>query len=114
MKKFDLTTLVGINLANNYVQGIIYDPKTPETMIPSFYELLKLLLGGLFGNKEQKEQSEAIEKLIEAGKREGVDEMEVTIRTTKGLKLNIPEAEEIKVDTTLGSDEKIKLRIRYK
>ena len=39
--------------------------------------------------------------------------MEITIQNSRGLKLNIP-AEEAQIDTVIGSDEKMHIRVKYK
>ena len=103
MRTFDLTTQVGRNIAKDYVSSYLRY---------GIYGILYKIAKDIFDSDSVKKQSEAIEKLIVAGRKEGVDEMEIKIENSKGLKLKI--SEDIKVDTILGSDEKIKLRIKYK
>ena len=103
MRTFNLTTQNGKDDAKKYLESCF------RYTIPGIlYKIAK----DIFDSDSSKKQSEAIEKLIVAGRKEGVDEMEITIDNTKGFKIQTPE--DIKVETILGSDEKIKLRIKYK
>lgn len=53
------------------------------------------------------------EALIEKGYRDGVDEMEVTVDNSTGVKINIP-TDKCSVDTLVGTKDKMTLRIKYK
>ena len=40
--------------------------------------------------------------------------MEITLDNKKGLHFNAPIDESIKIETVLGSDEKVRIRVKYK
>jgi len=67
----------------------------------------------IFSNDTIKAQQEAAEKLIIAGKANGVDEMEITVNNTRGFKINIP-VDGVKIDTAVGADEKMIIKVKYK
>ena len=58
-------------------------------------------------------QKETAEKLIQRGKENGVSEMEITIDNKRGFKLNVP-VEGVQIDTRLGADEKMHVKVKYK
>lgn len=55
-----------------------------------------------------------MKKLIEAGKANGVDEMEIKLDNKKGLHIDAPIDEKCKIDTVIGSDEKVTIKVKYK
>ena len=67
----------------------------------------------IFSNGTLKAQQEAAEKLIEKGKENGVDEMEITVDNTRAFKLNVP-GNDVKIVTMLGADEKMHIKVKYK
>ena len=81
--------------------------------------VLKIIEKGLdkiFGNGPEsldKSKRETIECLIRSGKEQGVDEMEIKTKDTRGLKLNIP-TEDIKVDFVAGNDNETIIKVKYK
>lgn len=109
MKKFenfDLTNSKGIQKIAELISPLAISNPTlflAKYAIDKFTDL----------TKSWETQKDVIEKLIKRGKNEGVDEMEITIQNSRGLKLNIP-AEEAQIDTVIGSDEKMHIRVKYK
>jgi hypothetical protein len=75
--------------------------------------LVKIVLDKLFLTDTTKAQQETAIILIEKGKESGVDEMEITVDNTSGFKLNIP-VDDIKIDTMVGADEKLHIKVKYK
>ncbi len=79
MKKFDLTTQSGLVLAQNFLG---------QTLITSPILILgKYIFDKLFSTPE--EQGKVVRDLIEKGKKEDVDEMEIELIDKGGLNLNI-------------------------
>lgn len=101
MKKFDLTTEEGLS-------SIL------RTACPLPYLLVKggkeILSRNSNSVQKQKEMAEA---LIEKGYRSGVDEMEIIVDNSTGVKINIP-TDKCSVDTSIGANDKMTLRIKYK
>ena len=73
----------------------------------------KYVFKKLFSNDTIKAQQEAAESLIKKGKDNGVDEMEITVDNTRGFKLNVP-IDDVKIDTMVGADEKMHIKVKYK
>lgn len=73
----------------------------------------KYVLEKLFSNDTIKAQQEAAESLIKKGKENGVDEMEIIVDNTRGFKLNVP-MDDVKIDTMVGADEKMVIKVKYK
>lgn len=63
--------------------------------------------------EELKIQQQAVEKLIEQGHEQGVDNMQIKINHTKGFKLNLP-TDKFKIETIMGEDKSITLNVKYK
>ena len=105
METFDLTTKDGMEIAKKYV--LSYFELTPVGML---YKLGKII----FDSDRVKKQGKTVEDLIKVGKEKGVDEMEITLDNKKGLHFDAPIDEGIKIDTVLGSDEKVRIRVKYK
>lgn len=100
MKKFDLTTEMGMKVIRNN--------------FPIPYLMYKIGNSILSRNTESvQKQKEMVEALIEKGYREGVDEMEITVDNTTGIKINIP-TDKCQVDTSVGANDKLTLRVKYK
>jgi len=98
-KKYDLT--------KKEVLDVVY------LMFP-IIKIGKDLIDSIFNNTETiSKQQEAAEALIKRGKEEGVDEMEITLDNNKGFKLNVP-IEGVKIDTLIGSNDKMTLKVKYK
>jgi hypothetical protein len=115
MEKYDLTNkkelvkvakkLMSGPFANNLIAG--------NHAIPNIWELGKMVLDKLFPSEMQELQKDTAEQLIKRGKEEGVDEMEITIKNSRGFKLNIPD-DGLKIDTLIGADEKMHIKVKYK
>ena len=101
METFDLTTKDGMEMANKYFE------LTPVGML---FKIGKMI----FDSDSVKKQGKVAEDLIKVGKEKGVDEMEIILDNKKGFHFNAPIEEGIKIETALGSDEKIKIRVKYK
>ena len=105
METFDLTTKDGMEIAKKYV--LSYFELTPVGML---YKLGKII----FDSDRVKKQGKTVEDLIKVGKEKGVDEMEITLDNKNGFHFDAPIDEGIKIDTVLGSDEKVRIRVKYK
>lgn len=105
MEIFDLTTKDGMEIAKKYVLN--YFELTPVGML---YKIGKMI----FDSDSVKKQGKTVEDLIKAGKEKGVDEMEIILDNKKGFHFDAPIDEGIKIDTVLGSDEKVRIRVKYK
>ena len=68
----------------------------------------------IFDSNSAEKQGKIAEDLIKVGKERGVDEMEITLDNKKGFHFDAPIDEGIKIDTVLGSDEKVRIRVKYK
>ena len=73
------------------------------------YKLIK----NIFDSDTSSRQIEAAKKLIKQGKESGVDAMEIKTKALKGFKSNLP-IEGCEIDTTLGSDEQMIIKVKYK
>lgn len=71
------------------------------------------LIKKLFSTDTIKAQQVTAEKLIEQGKDSGVDEMEIVVDNTRGFKLNVPIEKDVKIDTVIGADEKMHIKVKY-
>lgn len=105
METFDLTTKDGMEIAKKYVLSYF-----ELTTVGMLYKLGKII----FDSDRVKKQGKTVEDLIKVGKEKGVDEMEITLDNKKGLHFDAPIDEGIKIDTVLGSDEKVRIRVKYK
>ena len=105
MEIFDLTTKDGMEIAKKYVLN--YFELTPVGML---YKIGKMI----FDSDSVKKQGTTVEDLIKVGKEKGVDEMEIILDNKKGFHFDAPIDEGIKIDTVLGSDEKVRIRVKYK
>ena len=101
MERFDLTTKDGMEMAKKYFE------LTPVGML---FKIGKMI----FDSDSVKKQGKTVEDLIKVGKEKGVDEMEIILDNKKGFHFNAPIEEDTTIETTLGSDEKIKIRVKYK
>ena len=105
MEIFDLTTKDGMEIAKKYVLN--YFELTPVGML---YKIGKMI----FDSDSVKKQGKTVEDLIKVGKEKGVYEMEIILDNKKGFHFDAPIDEGIKIDTVLGSDEKVRIRVKYK
>ena len=101
----DLTTKEGISKTLSLVAF---------TSIPLLYLAIKLYDKIKISQQEElKIQQQAVEKLIEQGHEQGVDNMQIKINHIKGFKLNLP-ADKFQIDTTMGEDKSMTLNVKYK
>ena len=98
---YDLTTQSGIDKALMVLEGL----NNPLSMALKF-------LKDLLSSNDPEKQAEVVKELIESGRRQGVDEMEITLENHKGFKLDIP-LEDVKINSSLGSDGKIHLKVKF-
>ena len=103
METFDLTTKDGMEIAKKYVLSYF-------GLTGMLYKLGKII----FDSDRVKKQGKTVEDLIKVGKEKGVDEMEITLDNKNGFHFDAPIDEGIKIDTVLGSDEKVRIRVKYK
>src|SRR5574344_1011003 len=107
MEIFDLTTRKGMQkLAKAY--GVCC---FPQSFLAKF---AFKLIGSFMGSEATKQQSLAAEQIIQKGKENGVNEMELIVNNTKGFRLKYPAEEGMNIDTTIGSDEKMHIKVKYK
>ena len=106
MEKYDLTKKSG------YDKAIALLNVYSMTFFPmlTVYKVAKWI----FDSNSAEKQGKIAEDLIKVGKERGVDEMEITLDNKKGLPFDAPIDEGIKIDTVLGSDEKVRIRVKYK
>lgn len=82
-------------------------------LIPEAFKLGDYLLKSVFGTDRTETQAEMAERIIKKGKEDGVDEMDITMDNSKGFKLNLP-IEGVDIETKIGTDEKMHVRVKYK
>ena len=116
MEKYDLTNkseLVKVTkelMSGPFAKTLL----ATNPMIPVITEFGKIVLDKMFSTETLKLQKETAEQLIKRGKEEGVDEMEITVKNSRGFKLNMPIDESVKIDTMIGADEKMHIKVKYK
>ena len=109
MKNFDLTTQKGMESVKKYIG----DNATLFAVNPVL-GLGKYVIDKIFdSSKTYEAQREVAVELIKKGKENGVDEMEITMENNRGGKFNIP-VEDAKIDASVGTDEKLHVRVKYK
>lgn len=110
MEKFDLTSKEGLRKVAKFYRrnGLGY-------CFPQLFLAKKLLdlVDLVMGSEASMQQAQAAEKLIQKGKEEGVDEMEIIINNNKGFHFECP-IEDVNISTNLGSDEKMHIKVKYK
>ena len=110
-KSYDLTKP---NVLKSVLNSIL--PQSPTDsifLLNSQMYLAKKALEYILKSDTTTQQTEAARSLIIQGKEANVDEMEIKIENTKGFKLDIP-IEDVKVDTIIGADEKMSIKVKYK
>ncbi len=108
MNKYDLTTQSGLQLAKGAIMDgfMNYNP-----LIGLAYKaIIKLIDSGKDSIEVQRKTAEA---LIKQGKDSGADEIEIKLKTTNGFKLKVP-LEECNIDTMLGNDNEMTIKVKYK
>lgn len=101
VKTFDLTTERGVRSIIGFI---------PSSLL---VVLIGYLLKSIFDSRRTETQSQIAESLIKKGKEDGVDEMEITMDNTRGFKFKVP-IEGVNVETQLGTDEKMHVKVKYK
>lgn len=110
-KTYDLTKN---DVLNSVLKGLMpKDNFEKVLMLNPYAYLAKKGLEYIFNSDTSTKQAEAAKSLIIQGKQEGVEEMEITLNNSKGFKLNIP-FEDVKIDTLLGSNETMIIKVKYK
>lgn len=99
-KSFDLTTNIGKKVALSYLRG--------GPMMLAF-SIIKEIISSI-GTREQ---GKVVEQLIKSGKEQGVDEMEIKVKNTKGLDFSAP-FEGIDIKLMVGSKEDTIVKVKYK
>lgn len=102
MKHYDLTTKEGLLLAKELLSNV-------NPIIAIVAKLSEKILN----SDSSKEQAKVAGELIKQGKENDVDEMEITLRNTKGVDLKIP-TEGVDVTMTVGANETTTLKVKYK
>lgn len=98
---WDLTNLKELKMA----ESIFKD----QPVLYIGYKLIK----NIFDSDTSSRQVEAATKLIKQGKESGVDALEITTKAVKGFKFNLP-IDGCKIDTVLGADEQMTIKVKYK
>lgn len=116
MEKYDLTNK---NELIKVIKDIMSGPFTnallaANPLFPVIAEFGKFVLDKIYSTETLKLQKDTAESLIKRGKENGVDEMEITVKNSRGFKLNVPIDDGIKIDTTIGADENVHIRVKYK
>lgn len=102
MKKFDLTTKEGINdVVRNFI------------CINPMFALGKYVIDKIFIESEDK-QRELAEKIIIEGKKQGVDELEIKVKNFRGVNFNLPIDDNVKIESSLGANNEMKIKVKYK
>ena len=100
-KSFDLTTENGLKTARKFITGV-------SLLIIA---LVKIFLSER--KESQLRQSRIAEELIKRGKENGVEEMDITMKDTSGININIP-IDGVKIETFVGHDNTITMNVKYK
>ena len=116
MASFNLTTQNGFNIAKDFLlsnkSGILDFIQNPATA------LIKMALEKGYDLLTQKDKIEAqkdmVSTLIKQGKENGVDNMEITVDNTVGLSFNGSQIDGCPIKATLGSNDKMTIKVQYK
>lgn len=116
MEKYDLTNKKELV---NVITELMDSPfgTVLVAVNPLFPVILKfggMILDKIFSTETLKLQKDTAESLIKRGKENGVDEMEITMKNSRGIKFNVPIDDGIKIDTMIGADEKMHIKVKYK
>ena len=116
MASFDLTTQNGFNTAKDFLSsnksGILDFIQNPATA------LIKMALEKGYDLLTQKDKIEAqkdmVSTLIKQGKENGVDNMKITVDNTVGLSFDGSQIDGCPIKATLGSNDKMTIKVQYK
>lgn len=97
-KSFDLTTNIGKKVALSYLCG------GPMMLALSIIKEI---------TSATQKQGKVVEQLIKSGKEQGIDEMEIKVKNTKGLDFSAP-FEGIDIKLMVGSKEDTIVKVKYK
>lgn len=116
MEKYDLTNKNElIKVTKDIMSGPFANALLAvNPLIPVIMEFGKMVLDKIYSTETLKLQKDTAEALIKRGKENGVDEMEITVTNNRGIKLNVPIDDGIKIDTMIGADEKMHIKVKYK
>ena len=102
MKKFDLTTKEGINeVFSSFI------------CINLMFALGKYFIDKFFIDSEDK-QRELAEKIIIEGKKQRVDELEIKVKNFRGASLNLPLDDSVKIESRIGTNNEMTIKVKYK
>ena len=89
--------------------------KELEKIIELFpwYAIVKYVVDKVFSSDTAKTQKKIAEKLIEKGKEQGVDEMEIILDNTRGFKMNSP-VDDVDANIMVGEDGKLHIKVKYR
>lgn len=107
MKKYDLTSSKGLQNAMKYIGDNVFTINPAlglaKYVVDKFSDL----------SKSWESQRDTALELIRKGKEQGVDEMEITMSNKRGFRLNAP-VDGVNIDTMIGADEKMHVKVKYK
>ena len=114
VRHFDVTTLERRKFAEKMLDEILYFwlfPYYPEYIAIKY--AWKALSPSNIVNKEIEAQRETAIKIIQAGKNNGVDELEITMSEKAGIGLN-SNIEDLPIEFLIGNSGNIILKVKYK
>ena len=116
MEKYDLTNnkeLIKVTkdiMSGSFANALL----AVNPLVPVILKFGGMILDKIYSTETLKLQKDTAESLIKRGKENGVDEMEITVKNSRGFKLNVPIDDGIKIDTMIGADEKMHIKVKYK
>lgn len=116
MEKYDLTDKKElIKVTKDIMSGPFANALIAvNPLVPVILKFGGMILDKIYSTETLKLQKDTAESLIKRGKENGVDEMEITVKNSRGFKLNVPIDDGIKIDTMIGADEKMHIKVKYK
>lgn len=106
-----------------YFMNKMYDLTDKKTLSKTIDNLVathpllnigKTLIDKVFSKDTIEVQNITAKELIEEGRRNGVDEMEIIIDNSRGMKFDVPLEEGERINTMVGADEKLHIKIKFK
>ena len=122
MASFNLTTQNGFNTAKDFLlsnkSGILGFVSNAFFVANPATALIKMALEKGYDLLTQKDKIEAqkdmVSTLIKQGKENGVDNMEIIVDNTVGLSFNGSQIDGCPIKATLGSNDKMTIKVQYK